>query len=240
VGLSLQVLAYHLVQGIIHSQTLVNLLLTLSCGTLLGSLHRFDPRTLLNRDEALSLLVLRAILLYVAMLGTLQALRVITLTAAFCLELLTPALTVIFSCCVTDTRGCSVKPVVSSVVLTLSSVLVLSDDYYRYVQSTSDLVPVNNRDQVSPQGRYVDAIVVKGLGTLIVALGGLLRVPERECPARVQKMLNGVVWTGMSLVALYLQWQIPSGKQEDTQVSWQSAASIMVLIMFLTAIATHL
>jgi len=215
-------------------------LLTLSCGTLIGSLHRFDLRTLVNRDEALSLLVLRAILLYVAMLGTLQALRVITLTAAFSLDLLTPALTLIFTCCVTDPRECSVKPVVSSVVLTLSAVLVLSDDYYRYVQSTSDLVPVSNRDQVSPQGRYVDAIVVKGLGTLIVALGGLLRVPEKECPGRVQKMVNGLVWTGMSFVALYLQWQIPSGKQEETEVSWQSAASKMVLIMFITAIATHL
>ena len=93
---------------------------------------------------------------------------------------------------------------------------------------------------MSPLGRYVDAIVVKGLGTLIVALGGLLRVPERECPGRVQKMVNGLVWTGMSLVALYLQWQIPSGKQEETEVNWQSAAPILVLIMFLTAIATHL
>jgi len=102
VGLSFQVLAYHLVQGIIHSQSLVNVLLTLSCGTLIGSLHRFDLRTLVNRDEALSLLVLRAILLYVAMLGTLQALRVITLTAAFSLDLLTPALTLIFTCWVTD------------------------------------------------------------------------------------------------------------------------------------------
>ena len=99
---------------------------------------------------------------------------------------------------------------------------------------------MSNRDQVSPVGRYVDAIVVKTLGTLIMALGVLLRVPERECPGRVQKMVNGVVWTGMSLLARYLEWQIPFGKQDEAGASWQSSAQLMALIMCLTAIATHL
>ena len=58
--------------------------------------------------------------------------------------------------------------------------------------------------QNTPQGRYFDAIVIKVLAVLIAGMAGMMSVPERECSKRAQTMIGGVVWTGMSLVGLFL------------------------------------